>query len=120
MKFLVLTLFLAATAAGAAEPAAPYAAQQSRAIKALSAQEVAALLAGQGSGLAKPAELNGYPGPAHVLELAAPLGLSPPQREATERLMNSHKTRASKLGGRAGAGYTTPAAPDQPAHSHRH
>jgi hypothetical protein len=37
------------------------------------------LLSGQGSGFAKPAELNGYPGPAHVLELAGPLGLDAPQ-----------------------------------------
>jgi hypothetical protein len=31
-------------------------------------------------GLALAAELNGYPGPAHVIELAKSLGLSEPQR----------------------------------------
>jgi len=92
-----ITLF-ASAAAGAAESHAPYAGQQSRDIKSLSEQEIAALLAGQGGGLAKAAELNGYPGPAHVIELAAPLGLSTEQRAASERLMNAHKARASKLG----------------------
>ena len=40
-------------------------------IKSLSQDDQSALLAGRGMGLARPAELNGYPGPAHVLELAA-------------------------------------------------
>ena len=39
-------------------------------IKALSDHEVSALLDGHGSGFAKAAELNGYPGPTHVLDLA--------------------------------------------------
>jgi hypothetical protein len=53
---------------------------QTRPIKALSEQQVADLQAGRGMGLALPAELNGYPGPAHVLELADKLGLSADQR----------------------------------------
>lgn len=94
MRTIVASIALFAAAAAAA----PYAGQQSREIKSLSEQDIAALLAGQGSGLAKAAELNGYPGPAHVIELAAQLDLSAEQREASERLMNSHKARASKLG----------------------
>jgi hypothetical protein len=35
----------------------------------LSEQQVAYLKAGRGMGLALPAELNGYPGPAHVLSI---------------------------------------------------
>jgi Spy/CpxP family protein refolding chaperone len=62
----------------------PYAGQQSREIKSLSSAEQADLLAGKGMGLAKAAELNGYPGPAHVLELAADLGLSAEQRQRTQ------------------------------------
>jgi hypothetical protein len=45
----------------------PYAGMQTRPIKALSEQQVADLQAGRGMGLALAAELNGYPGPAHVL-----------------------------------------------------
>jgi hypothetical protein len=54
----------------------PYAGQQTRAVKALSDDEIAALRKGEGMGMAKAAELNGYPGPAHVLQLAGPLGLT--------------------------------------------
>lgn len=49
-------------------------------------------------GFAKPAELNGYPGPMHVLELADKLGLSTPQREATQQLMQRHKAEVRDLG----------------------
>jgi hypothetical protein len=97
MKNFFATIAFTLTAA-AAQASSPYAGEQTRDIKALSAQDVAALLAGQGSGYAKAAELNGYPGPAHVLELAAALGLTDAQRQATERLMNEHKARATKLG----------------------
>jgi hypothetical protein len=48
----------------------PYAGSHTRDIKALSAQEAADLRAGRGMGLALATELNGYPGPLHVLELA--------------------------------------------------
>ena len=43
--------------------AAPYAGEAGRDIKALSPQDVDAYLNGQGMGLAKAAELNGYAGP---------------------------------------------------------
>jgi hypothetical protein len=78
--------------------AQPYAGQQQRQIKALSDDEVAALLKGDGMGYAKPAELNGYPGPSHVLELADALSLDADQRAATQRLMHEHKQRARELG----------------------
>jgi hypothetical protein len=57
-------------------PASPYAGQQARTIKALSDEEIAALRNGEGLGMAKAAELNGYPGPLHVLALAAQLELT--------------------------------------------
>lgn len=49
-------------------------------------------------GYAKAAELNGYPGPMHVLELARQLQLSPVQRQASEQLMAQHKATARALG----------------------
>jgi Spy/CpxP family protein refolding chaperone len=76
----------------------PYAGQQTRSIKALSTQDVADLQAGQGMGLAKAAELNGYPGPAHVLEHADALGLNDHQRTATQALLTAHKAQARQLG----------------------
>jgi Spy/CpxP family protein refolding chaperone len=79
--------------------ASPYAGEQSREIKSLSANEIKALHQGAGMGYAKAAELNGYPGPMHVLELARPLQLSAEQRQASEQLMAQHKTTARTLGG---------------------
>ena len=76
----------------------PYAGQESYRIKSLSPQEEKALLEGQGAGFAKAAELNGYPGPAHVIELADRLALTPEQLSGTKQLMNEHKARARSLG----------------------
>ena len=58
----------------------PYAGQEARTIKALSDDDIAALRKGEGMGMAKAAELNGYPGPVHVLALAAQLGLTETQQ----------------------------------------
>ena len=58
----------------------PYAGLEARPIKALSEQQIADLRAGRGMGLALAAELNGYLGPMHALELADALDLSGQQR----------------------------------------
>jgi hypothetical protein len=86
------------TALGSAHSQSPYGGQESREIKALSAQEVSDLLSGRGMGLARAAELNGYPGPMHVLELAAELELSPEQASGTQALFKKVKARASDIG----------------------
>ena len=51
-------------------------------------QQVADLKAGRGMGLALAAELNGYPGPMHVLELSEKLGLTMEQRVSVQRLFD--------------------------------
>lgn len=76
----------------------PYAGQEQRPIKALSEQQLADLKAGRGMGLALAAELNGYPGPAHVLENADALGLSGDQRERTQALFDAMKAEAVPMG----------------------
>ncbi len=81
-----------------AQHASPYAGQQTREIKALSSTQTADLLAGKGMELAKAAELNGYPGPMHALELATQLDLSTEQKQASEALMGRHKAEARDLG----------------------
>ena len=73
--------------------------QQNREIKALSETEITGYLEGRGMGFAKAAELNGYPGPAHVLELADELALTPKQRARAQALKDSMKNAAS-LGAR--------------------
>ena len=78
--------------------ASPYAGEQTREIKALSAQEQRAWIDGQGMGLARAAELNGYPGPMHVLELADSLQLTAGQAASTRALMDQHKAEVRRLG----------------------
>jgi Spy/CpxP family protein refolding chaperone len=96
---IILALFVSsfAAAAQAATPT-PYAGQETRAIKALSAQEIQAYQTGQGMGLAKAAELNHYPGPRHVLDLAKELNLSPAQKQQTEAIHAAMQSRAVTLG----------------------
>jgi len=84
--------------ARASTPASPYSGEQTRSIKSLSASDITGLQTGAGMAYAKAAELNGYPGPAHVLELAAQLQLNSDQRAATEKLMEQHKSKARTLG----------------------
>jgi LTXXQ motif family protein len=79
-------------------PPQPYAGLQTREIKAFSDEEIADLRAGRGMGLALPAELNGYPGPSHVLDLAAQLGLSEQQRASVKDLFDSMKAEAVPIG----------------------
>jgi Spy/CpxP family protein refolding chaperone len=76
----------------------PYSGQQDRDLKALSGDQVKQYLAGAGMGYARPAELNHFPGPMHVLELADKLNLSAEQRAATQKLMDAHKAQARGLG----------------------
>jgi hypothetical protein len=86
--------------ASAAIAQSPYAGMQTRPIKGLSEQQVADLKAGRGMGLALPAELNGFPGPAHVLELADQLELSSDQRARVQSLFDAMKAEAVPLGSR--------------------
>ncbi|KAB2913860.1 MAG: periplasmic heavy metal sensor [Hyphomicrobiaceae bacterium] len=78
----------------------PYAGQQSRSVASLSAEDVQAFLDGRGMGLAKSAEINGYPGPMHVLELADELKLTGEQRRAVTQAFERMKAKATDLGAR--------------------
>ncbi len=78
--------------------ASPYAGQESREIKALSPEDISAYQTGKGMGFAKTAELNGFAGPAHVLELATQLHLTGEQRDRTEELFASMSMKASTSG----------------------
>src|ERR1051325_5074999 len=98
MKALVVVLILVGCTQCWAQHAQPYAGQQEREIKALSADEITGYLAGAGMGYAKAAELNGYPGPMHVLELADQLKLTPEQKGSVRKLMEAHKAEARGIG----------------------
>ena len=98
MRFLMGALLVSLASAASAQHAQPYTGQEKRDIKTLSDQEVSQYLSGAGMGYAKAAELNGYPGPMHVLELADKLELSTSQRAAMKALMDRHKTDARAIG----------------------
>jgi Spy/CpxP family protein refolding chaperone len=79
---------------------APYAGQQMREIKSLSPDDIAELRRGGGWGLAKPAELNGLPGPVHLLELKGKIGLSADQVTAIQAIFEKMRTDAIAEGER--------------------
>jgi Spy/CpxP family protein refolding chaperone len=81
-----------------ADSTSPYVGQETRDIKALAPEDVDAYLSGKGMGLAKAAELNGYPGPAHVLAMSDELQLSLSQKQRTEALFTSMEAKATDLG----------------------
>lgn len=82
----------------AAQTQQPYAGLQTRPIKALSDQQITDLKAGRGMGLALAAELNGYPGPLHVIEHAEALQLSPAQRTTVQQLFDAMKAETVPIG----------------------
>ncbi len=95
---LAAIAFTLATYISSAQAQQPYAGFETRPIKALSDQQLADLRAGRGMGLALAAELNGYPGPTHVLELAEPLGLSEAQRVKMQELFAAMKAETVAIG----------------------
>lgn len=87
-------------AAPAPAPPQPYAGLDGRRLKALPDDQAADLRAGRGMGLALAAELNGYPGPMHVLEHADALALAPEQRATAEYLRARMLAEAQAIGNR--------------------
>jgi hypothetical protein len=76
----------------------PYAGQQHSSIPGLTEAEIASYREARGMGLARPADINGYPGPLHVLEQADALGLSYDQRSAVQVLYDQMRSEASGIG----------------------
>ena len=91
----LVTLSTCATAEGSHQP---YKGFEARDIASLSKDDIRQLQAGSGWGLALPAELNGYPGPAHVLELADELGLSDNQKQRMEATFEVMRENAISKG----------------------
>src|SRR5690606_15449082 len=100
MRLLIALLAAMGPLTAGAETAhrSPYAGMEPRPLKSLSDREIADLRAGRGMGLALAAELNGYPGPAHVLELADALGLTSDQLAHARALHEAMLAEARPLG----------------------
>jgi hypothetical protein len=75
-----------------------YAGEEKREIKSLSAADIEELQNGKGWGLAKAAELNGVPGPVHLLEMKEEIDLSAEQIQAIEDIYRKMKQEAVPLG----------------------
>jgi len=97
-SFYLLVLLVVPSIASAQEHHSPYAGEEQREIKALSPDEVRGYLAGEGLGLAKAAEINGYPGPLHVLQLAEQLHLTEAEKADTEQVRDVMLRAATRLG----------------------
>ena len=99
MKPLLLLLVACLLATPVLAADMPYTGQQARTIKALSDDDIAALRKGEGMGMAKAAELNGYPGPVHVLALAAQLKLTETQQRDVTAIFERMTAASKPLGG---------------------
>lgn len=75
-----------------------YMGQEKRTIKSLSPDDIAELKRGGGWGLAKAAELNGVPGPVHLLELKQEIQLDSPQILKITKIYKQMKVRAIDQG----------------------
>ena len=96
--FTIISLATTASAQHNDHSSSPYAGFEDREIAALSQQDIADLETGAGWGLALPAELNGVPGPTHLLELSSELSLSDTQVQALTELRDVMRTEAIEWG----------------------
>lgn len=104
-RLLVVTAFIQfALSSGItfaqAEHESKYARQEQREIKSLSREDIGELRRGGGWGFAKAAELNGVPGPAHLLELKDRIPLSAAQIAKVSAIYVDMKARAINQGDR--------------------
>lgn len=96
----MLPLFAVGQHQGHGDNPAPYAGLETREVKSLSEQDIEEIRRGGGWGLALPAELNGRPGPAHLLELKDDLGLSAEQVLAITEIYEAMRADAIAAGER--------------------
>lgn len=85
---------------GQAGQGSHYAGQEQREIKSLSPDDISVLRRGGGWGFAKAAELNGVPGPLHLLEMKDRIPLTPAQVTKVSAIYEDMKARAVDRGGR--------------------
>lgn len=104
MKYLVIfgallfSVHISATSAETPLYKSDYAGQEIRRIKSLSEDDIQQLKHGKGWGLAKAAELNGMPGPVHVLQMKNKIALTSEQEGKVQNLYNDMKSKAIPLG----------------------
>lgn len=77
-----------------------YAGDEARAIKSLSDDDISELRRGGGWGFAKAAELNGIPGPSHVLKMAEQMALGEDQKRRVRSVFENMQREAIVEGAR--------------------
>jgi hypothetical protein len=85
-------------AAAESEYISKYIGQEKRDIKSLSNDDIKELRTGAGWGLAKAAELNGLPGPKHILEIKKEIELTAAQEKMIIALYEDMNRKAIELG----------------------
>ena len=95
---VLLFIFVTPIAVFAQTYTSKYVGEEHREIKSLSPDDIKELEKGGGWGLAKAAELNGVPGPAHILEMVDKINLTDEQKRIIQQIYNDMKTEALALG----------------------
>lgn len=100
LKFTLIVLFVfsASVSAFAEVYKSKYLGEEHRKIKSLAPDDIVELKKGGGWGLAKAAELNGVPGPAHILEMEDKINLTDDQKKKIQHIYNGMKAEAVSLG----------------------
>lgn len=94
----LLSGFFIASFVWATEFTSKYSGEENRQIKSLSQEDISDLENGRGWGLAKAAELNGLPGPVHILEMENEINLSESQKIEIIKIYDQMKETAIDLG----------------------
>ena len=103
MKFhitfgLFLTLLFSSMSYAKEAYVSKYSGEENRDIKSLSSDDIKELTNGGGWGLAKAAELNGYPGPVHIFQIEKEINLTQEQKNKVNVLFKQMKKEAISLG----------------------
>lgn len=96
--FSSLVLLFFATGVMGADHNSYYVEERHREIKSLSSSDIEELQRGGGWGLARAAELNGVPGPIHILEMKTEILLTVTQEAQIKDLYHSMNEKAVALG----------------------
>ena len=98
LSLVLLFIFVTSMSVFAETYTSKYVGEEYRKIKSLSPDDVEELKKGGGWGLAKAAELNGLPGPAHILEMEDKKYLTDKQKKKIQKIYNEMKGEAIALG----------------------